>query len=67
MVPAVSAAASTRYRTALLIDRSSPPILIEIQGSSLNSFCGWKASFFPAEPSAAYKPMNATRIAAPKP
>ena len=26
------------------------PSLSSIHGSSLNSFCGWKASFLPSEP-----------------
>ena len=30
--------------------RSMPPRWIETHGSSLNSFCGWKASFLPALP-----------------
>ena len=50
MVKIVSPLARTRYSTALLMLRSTEPILREIHGSSLNSFCGSKALFLPSFP-----------------
>ena len=50
IAPIVSDAGEQQVEDGLVDRESMPPMSIEIQGSSRNSFCGWNASFLPSLP-----------------